>query len=629
MKSPTGKPKKSDKYTLRGEENVESTLQMLIDSLPFYVFLVDADHRIVMANEKIAEAFAVRPAEIIGMYCPTAVHGMNEPFPGCPLEDAVLSGKMVEKRLFDEIKGTWTLSGVYPTRLKTKEGKAVYIHTARDITEAVKNEEENELKAQLLDASTDSIFVVNDKGRFQYMNDTTYKTRGYANKEELMKVPLNKLDPPEFAKFIDLRIKQIFEKGEFTFETAHYRKDGSVMPLEINSRVIEYKGKKSFLSVARDITSRKAAAEELIKNYDIQHVMNTLLSLSLKDVPLEDILKQALDMILKIPWLVSQSRGAILLVEDDPDTLVMKVQNGLSEPIQKACRNVPFGRCMCGLAAKSKKVEFSTSLDKRHVTTYSGISAHGHYCVPIIFQDRVLGIINIYTKEGHLRDQREEDFLTSVANTLAGIIIRKEEGQKLKNTVESLEKSIDGAVKSMAIIVETRDPYTAGHQQRVADLSAAIARELGLPEDEIEGIRTAGNVHDIGKIKVPAEILTKPGRLTDIEFSIIKTHPEAGYNILKYIEFPWPVSLMALQHHERLDGSGYPHGRKGNDILYGAKIMAVADVVEAMSTHRPYRPSLGIDAALDEIKKHRGTQFDEKVVDACLKVFERGFTFHT
>ena len=629
VKSPTIKQKKMHTYTLAsGNGHIKSGVQELIDSLPFYVFLVDTDHRVVMANNKIRDALGIEPENITGMYCPTVVHGLDEPFPGCPLEDAVISGKPVEKRLYDKNTGRWTLSAVYPTQFQTGKGKAIFLHTARDITDAVRNEEENKLKAQLLDASTDSIFMVDGNGRFQYMNDATYKTRGYKTKEELMEIPLLKLDPPEFAKLIDERIKQILEKGEFTFETAHYRKDGSVMPLEIHSKVIDYNGQKSFLSVARDITSRKAAAEELIKNYDIQHVINRLLSLSLEDVPLEDILRQALDMILAIPWLVSQTRGSIMMVEDEPDVLVMKVQNGLAEPIKKTCGKVPFGRCMCGLAAKNKRIEFADALDKRHVTTYEGISPHGHYCVPIMYSDRVLGVINVYTREGHQRNQREEEFLSSVANTLAGIIIRKEDDEMLSRTLKSLEMTIEGTVQSMALVVETRDPYTAGHQRRVADLSVVIAKELGLPEDETEGIKTAATVHDIGKINVPAEILTKPGRLTDIEFGIIKTHAGAGYNILKHIQFPWPVAMMVLQHHERLDGSGYPHHRKAKDIIKGAKILAVADVVEAMSTHRPYRPALGVNTALAEIKKNKGNLYDAEVVDACVKVFKHGFTFH-
>ncbi len=178
----------------------------------------------------------------------------------------------------------------------------------------------------------------------------------------------------------------------------------------------------------------------------------------------------------------------------------------------------------------------------------------------------------------------------------------------------------------MAIVVESRDPYTAGHQRRVADLARSIASEMGLSKDRIEGIRTASSIHDIGKISVPAEILSKPIKLSDAEFSLIKIHSQAGYDILKDIDFPWPVARMILEHHERINGSGYPWGLKGKDLLIESKIIAVADVVEAIASHRPYRPSLGLETALEEISVNRGVLFDNNVVDACIRLFrENGY----
>ena len=177
-------------------------------------------------------------------------------------------------------------------------------------------------------------------------------------------------------------------------------------------------------------------------------------------------------------------------------------------------------------------------------------------------------------------------------------------------------------------MVEVRDPYTAGHQRRVADLSGAMAREMGLAPDRIDGIQLAGLIHDLGKISVPAEILSKPSRLTELEFRLIKIHPQAGYDILQDSAFPWPIARMVLEHHERMDGSGYPRNLKGEEIIMEARILAVADVVEAMSSHRPYRPALGVEAALEEIEKNRGTLYDNTVADACVKLFrDKGYHF--
>jgi len=172
-------------------------------------------------------------------------------------------------------------------------------------------------------------------------------------------------------------------------------------------------------------------------------------------------------------------------------------------------------------------------------------------------------------------------------------------------------------------IVEARDPYTAGHERRVSQLATAIATRLGLDEGTISGVRVAGRLHDVGKVSVPAEILIKPGRLSDVELKLIREHPEASHALLRAIEFPWPVAEIALQHHERLDGSGYPRGLLGGETRLEARILAVADVVEAMVSHRPYRPALGIEAALTEIEANRGRLYDPAVVDACLAVFRQ------
>lgn len=198
---------------------------------------------------------------------------------------------------------------------------------------------------------------------------------------------------------------------------------------------------------------------------------------------------------------------------------------------------------------------------------------------------------------------------------------RKQAEKEQEDTLQMYRKALEGIISSMGIAIEKRDPYTSGHQQRVAKLAAAIAREYGLQQEQTDGLRLAAEIHDIGKIAIPAEILNKPGELSSIEFGIIREHPATGYEILKGIEFPWPVAAIVRQHHERLDGSGYPAGLKGEDILLEAKILCVADVVEAMASHRPYRPALGIEEALAEIYKHRGTLFDEEVVDACIRLF--------
>jgi len=259
--------------------------------------------------------------------------------------------------------------------------------------------------------------------------------------------------------------------------------------------------------------------------------------------------------------------------------------------------------------------------------------------VPVIFvsalsetDDKVQGFergaVDFVTKP-----YQREELLARVRTHLENDRLRNHLGElveertrELRESEKKLRASLLDSITAIAATIEMRDPYTAGHQRRVGHLASAIARELQRPEDEVEGLYLACAVHDIGKIRIPAEILSKPGQLGALEYSIIQEHPQTGYEILKSIDFPWPIARTVLQHHERLNGTGYPQGLQGEEILLEARILAVADVVEAMLSHRPYRAALGIEAALEEIARHRDTLYDAAAVDACLKLFrERGY----
>ncbi len=219
--------------------------------------------------------------------------------------------------------------------------------------------------------------------------------------------------------------------------------------------------------------------------------------------------------------------------------------------------------------------------------------------------------------------------MKGVIKYIRDITYRVEAQHSVEESLKNLRKALNGTVKALANTLESKDPYTAGHQRRVVKLACALARELGESSNYIEGMRVMGFLHDLGKIAIPGEILSKPSRLSEYEFNLIKIHPQAGYDILKEIDFPWPVALAVLQHHERLDGSGYPHGLSGHDIIMEARILAVADVVEAIASHRPYRPALGMEQAMKEISQHQGVLYDAAVVQACLRLLsEKAFTFH-
>ena len=195
--------------------------------------------------------------------------------------------------------------------------------------------------------------------------------------------------------------------------------------------------------------------------------------------------------------------------------------------------------------------------------------------------------------------------------------------EELKKSTDKIKTNIEGTIRAMAMTVEMRDPYTAGHQRQVASLASSIAEKMGFPRERIDSIHLAGAIHDIGKMQVPTEILSKCGKLTKLEYDMIKTHSQAGYDILKTIEFQWPIAEYVLQHHERMDGSGYPSGLQGEKILIEARILSVADVVDAIVPHRPYRPALGIEKAQEEISNNRNILYDPNVVDACLSIISQ------
>lgn len=244
----------------------------------------------------------------------------------------------------------------------------------------------------------------------------------------------------------------------------------------------------------------------------------------------------------------------------------------------------------------------------RSVCEYTALKKNGDRYPVIIYCD------DIYS---------ENDKRTGFRAVVVDITERKEAEHKIEVSYKKLKKTFNNTISTLASMVENKDPYTFGHQKRVAYLAVNISEELGLSEEEIEALGTAAIIHDIGKISIPASILSKPGKISDIEFNMIKTHPRIGYDIIKKIEFPYPIEKIILQHHERLDGSGYPIGLKDKDIMFEAKILAVADVVEAMSSHRPYRPALGIDKALKEIEKNKGKLYDPDIVKACKKLFTK------
>jgi len=438
---------------------------------------------------------------------------------------------------------------------------------------------------RLMELSPDAI-AVHSQGKIVHINAAGAKMLGVANPEELIGKAIMDFVHPDYREIIKKRVEQSFEQGKPAplTEEKLVRSDGQVIFVETVATPITYRGKPAMLAMSRDITERKKAEEALRRSEERYRVV------------------------------FEQAAESIVLVDAKSGELV--------EFNDKACESLGYTR------EEFRKLKIP---DFEVIESAEEVARHIEKIVKErsdIFETRHR------TKEGQIRNIQVSSRAISIAgkefcqSVWRDITDRKKAEGKVQSTLKKLRRVLGATIQAMALAVEMKDVFTAGHQRRVTDLARSIAKEMHLSGDEIDGTRMAGSIHDIGKIGVPGEILNKPVRLANMEFELIKTHPGIGYNILKEIKFPWPVAKIVLQHHERIDGSGYPDGLSGDDILIEARILAVADVVEAMSSHRPFRPALGIDKALEEIREKRGTLYDPEVVDACLKLFtEKGFKF--
>ncbi|MCU7905259.1 MAG: response regulator [Candidatus Thiodiazotropha sp. (ex Epidulcina cf. delphinae)] len=315
----------------------------------------------------------------------------------------------------------------------------------------------------------------------------------------------------------------------------------------------------------------------------------------------------------------------LLLVEDNPGDarLIREYLAEVAEPIGKLVLAKRLSEAVDALAGQEfDAVLLDLSLpDSRGLNTINRVRGCAPELAVIILtgnKDEQLALEAVhYGAQDYLT---KDDINGNLLSRAIRYAVERQRYVKLQHNI------LVQAIEMMTLAVDKRDPYTAGHQKRVACIAKAIAQEMGCSQTVIEGIHLGGLIHDIGKISIPAEILSRPGSLTNVEWLLIQEHPQEGFEIIRNIQFPWPVADMVMQHHERHDGSGYPNGLKGDEIIFEARILAVADVIEAMSSHRPYRPALGGDAALNEIEKQRGRLFKADVVDVALRLFrEKGF----
>lgn len=514
--------------------------------------------------------------------------------------------------------------------------------TRRKQAEAALQDSEQKLRV-VFDGAQDGILVADTQSRkFILSNRGIQQMLGYSN-EELLQLGVDDIHPPEGLEYV----KQQFARqarGEITLaqDMPILRKDGTVFYADINSSPLSLAGRQCLLGVFHDITERRRNEQALQRLNRALAALSSCNSILIHATSEPQLLEEMCRNI------VSQGEYHLVwigFVEHDAEKHVRPVASAGTgtayiDSLHLSWANNEAGQGPTGRAVRAGTPQLVEDIlgDPHYAPWRDEALKHGFasgIALPLKGEDgEAFGVLNIYAAESHAFDNAEVRLLQELADDLAfGVLTlrtRQERSLYLQQhlkSVEQLKEALVSAIRAMALTVEKRDPYTAGHQSRVADLAVAIAAEMGVDENCIEGLRLGAMIHDIGKIYVPAEILNRPGKLSEYEFGMIKSHPEVGYEIMKGVKFPWPVADMVLQHHERIDGSGYPRGLAGEAIILEARILAVADVVEAITAHRPYRAGRGLDIALAEIESGRGQIYDIAVADACLRLFrEKGYT---
>ncbi len=418
--------------------------------------------------------------------------------------------------------------------------------------------------------------------RFLAVNDTAVAHYGYT-RDEFLAMTLKDIRPQEDVPRLLANIARISNDTEHTnVLVRHVKNDGTVIEVDVTSQPIEFGGRRARVGLVHDMTERNRAERALA---EAEEKFRSLVEQSLVGTYIMDAKRmhyanpRAAEIFGYTQEEITQVHLRALVVEDDWPL----VESNVLSRIRGEASGLKF-------EFRGRRKDGSIVQVGMHGT---GASSGG--------QRRVIGVLQDITEK-----QRTEE--------------------QIQEYVKRLERSMMATVNAVSRMIELRDPYTSGHERRVGEIAAALGAELGLKEDTQQGLRITGLLHDIGKITIPAEILSKPGRLSAIEYEMVKNHAQQGYEILQPVDFPWPVAETIRQHHERMDGSGYPRGLKGDEISLEGRIMAVADVVEAMATHRPYRPALGLDAALAEITRGAGTLYDPAVAQACARLFkEKGY----
>jgi len=607
--SRTNQERKSASEALRESEEY---FKAIIQNSSDIILIVDKLGIITYASPSVERFLGFGPDELIGKSSLDLIVSDDKPRAIADFGRSLLIKEVLIPNVFRirHKDGTERILEGFGKNLLDNPAVAGFVMNVRDITERNQTEtalRESEKKYRVIaENMTDVISIVDMNMRFTFVSPSVMRLRGFTV-EEAMEQPLEQVMTPESLLLAySIYEEEMQREASGTadpdrvriIELEEYRKDMSTVWVEVSlSFLRDADGQPiGMLSLTRNIDERKRAEEALRESQAFYHSL-------VEQLPAGIFRKDREGRFVFVsPWFC-QLKG-------------MKEEEFLGKTPQEV------------IASEAAKPDATEQAIK-----YAAEGADHH--VRIMQTGNPMELIEEYTDAAG-RKQFVHAIKIPVFNSegkiigTQGILFDITEGRRtekqLRESLEKLRRAVEATIQVLVMAVEMKDPYTAGHQRRMTDLARTMATEMGLPPEKIEGLRMAGVIHDIGKITLPTEILSKPTKLSAIEFSLIKEHVRLGYDILKDVESPWPLAEIVLQHHERLDGSGYPRGLKGEEILIEARILAVADVVEAMASHRPYRAALGLDAALKEIEKNRGVLYDSHAVDTCLRVFrEKGY----
>ncbi len=576
-------------------EEASRYAESIVETIREPLLVLDADLKILSANRTFYRTFKVTPGNTIGSF----IYNLGNKQWDIPKLRELLEEILPKNETFDDFEVVHDFRDIgckimllNARRIHRKDiGAEMILLAIEDITERKKVEKNltvTEAKYQELVRNANSIILRMDpEGKVLFFNEFAQKFFGYTEEEMLGRSVVGTIVPkPESGRRdLDSMIKDIGTNPEnyINNENENIRRNGERIWVAWTNRAVrdDFGNVTEILCIGNDITEHKR---------------------------LENLLMESEE---RYRRLFETASDGIVLLEKHEGKITHA--NPATEKMVGYTKKESIGHKLRDIGVLLDMGDFQTLMQNLNR----------------------IGIINytdvlIETKSGqHISaDIYLVDRATLVQCNIRDITDRKQAEEELRQTLERLRKAVGATIQVLVSAVEARDPYTAGHQIRSAALADTIAAEMGLSQEKIEGIRIAGSIHDIGKLSIPAEILAKPTKLSKSEFLLIKEHARHGYEILKEVESPWALAEIVYQHHERMDGSGYPRKLKGNEILMEARIMAVADVVESMASYRPYRPALGIDVALNEIEKNRGVLYDDAVVDACLRLFrEKGFKF--